>query len=123
MACSDAGVAETLQELLASERLRVYTNDDIVGVEFASLVASPRVTLAAEVGSVPEPAYWTHGAVLRQAGDNVSLRFHLTGLPLTEKVRLFPTRSTLIRCQPSFNSIWRRLERRSSDVTPMVLPP
>jgi hypothetical protein len=64
------------------------TLGDIVGVEFASLVSIPRVTLAADVGSVPEPAYWTHGAVLRQADDNVSLRFHLTGLPQAASLQL-----------------------------------
>jgi glycerol-3-phosphate dehydrogenase (NAD(P)+) len=38
VACSDADVAETLQELLASDRLRVYTNDDIVGCEIGGAV-------------------------------------------------------------------------------------
>ena len=33
VACSESNLAEALQGLLASDRLRVYTNDDIVGCE------------------------------------------------------------------------------------------
>jgi len=38
VACTDAGVAGALQTLLASDRLRVYTNDDVVGCEIGGAV-------------------------------------------------------------------------------------
>ena len=86
-AVREMDVEIALPELPESASLGA-TLGDTVGLEFSSLVAIPRATLAADVGSVPEPAYWTHGAVLRQAGDNVSLRFHLTGLPQAASLQL-----------------------------------
>ena len=76
-----------LPELPESASLSL-TLGDTIKLEFESLVPIPRVTLAADVGTVTEEAYWTHGAVLRQAGDNVSLRFHLTGVPQAATLRL-----------------------------------
>ncbi|MDP6649526.1 MAG: NAD(P)H-dependent glycerol-3-phosphate dehydrogenase [Acidimicrobiales bacterium] len=38
VACSESNLAEALQGLLASDRLRVYTNDDIVGCEIGGAV-------------------------------------------------------------------------------------
>lgn len=46
VACDDTAVADDLQALLASDRLRVYTNDDVVGCEIGGAVKNV-VALAA----------------------------------------------------------------------------
>ncbi len=75
VACSDAGVAETLQELLASDRMRVYTNDDVVGCEVGGAVKNV-IALAAgmaeglETGNNARAALITRGlAELTRLGE------------------------------------------------------
>ncbi|HET6495977.1 MAG TPA: NAD(P)H-dependent glycerol-3-phosphate dehydrogenase [Thermoleophilia bacterium] len=41
IACSDDGVAGVLQDAITSDTFRVYTNDDIVGVEYCGAVKNP----------------------------------------------------------------------------------
>ena len=75
-----------LPELPESASLSL-TLGDTLELGFESLVPIPRVTVAADQGVAPG-TYWTHGAVLRQVGDNVSLRFHLTGIPQAALLQL-----------------------------------
>ena len=41
IASSDAGLARRLQEIVTGDTLRVYTNDDVVGVEFCGAAKNP----------------------------------------------------------------------------------
>lgn len=41
VACADETMARRLQEAVAGETLRVYTNDDVLGVEFCGAVKNP----------------------------------------------------------------------------------
>jgi glycerol-3-phosphate dehydrogenase (NAD(P)+) len=41
IACADEAVAITLQQAVTSDTFRVYTNDDVVGVEFCGAVKNP----------------------------------------------------------------------------------
>jgi glycerol-3-phosphate dehydrogenase (NAD(P)+) len=41
IACSDHGMAVKLQRVVTGEHLRVYTNDDVVGVEFCGAAKNP----------------------------------------------------------------------------------
>ncbi len=41
IACDDEGVADVLQRAVTSDTFRVYTNDDIVGVEYCGAVKNP----------------------------------------------------------------------------------
>ena len=41
IACTDGGVARKLQQVVTGDVLRVYTNDDVVGVEFCGAAKNP----------------------------------------------------------------------------------
>jgi len=41
VACADETIAERLQQAVAGETLRVYTNDDVLGVEFCGAMKNP----------------------------------------------------------------------------------
>ena len=66
LACADAGVARALQSDFSSESLRVYTNDDVVGVELGGalknvIALAAGVVAGLELGSNAAAALITRG--------------------------------------------------------------
>ena len=66
IASSDAGLARRLQEIVTGDTLRVYTNDDVVGVEFCGAAKNPiAIAARARSGSRRPSARWSKASPRR----------------------------------------------------------